>query len=620
MKTGAPPIDRIILVAPPWPLFNRPSIQLGVLKGHLNQQLPGLQVETHPLYLKIAEAIGYPVYTAISSRTWLAEPVYAALLFPERISEISAVFRKAAAGSPILKRVDFAALTETIRQVSIGQIRAISWHRAGLAGFSVCFAQLTAALYLARSVKRLQPDLPVVFGGSIVSGNAPADLVTAFPQVDHVVCGEGEIPLARLARQRFTGTPALSGTPIRAPGEDRATGPCSGHEQVDDLDRLPMPDYTDYFSLLGALDETKRFFPVLPLEISRGCRWQTACRRRSVTGCAFCNLNLQWDGYRSKSPHRVVAEIRAMTSAYGTLSVAFTDNMLPVRNSEAIFDRIRRQGRDIRFFGEIRARTPKRLLAAMHRAGMAEVQIGIEALSTSLLKRLNKGTTAIGNIEIMKHCEEIGLVHRSNLILQFPGSRDEEVAETRHALAFLTPFQPLRPVNFWLGLGSPVWRDPRRYGLKAVFNHPNYRRLFPPDIARRVPFLIQSYRGDRRIQRKRWRAVRQELVRWEKSYRALRAEPFSEPILSYRDAGDFMVIRHRRLGAEPVVHRLTGTSRAIYRYCGRSRSFERIVKRFSNVDASAVAAFLAMMVEKRLMFTESRRYLSLAVRHRCRCS
>ena len=45
----------------------------------------------------------------------------------------------------------------------------------------------------------------------------------------------------------------------------------------------------------------------------------------------------------------------------------------------------------------------------MRSAGMTEVQVGIESLSSKLLKKMSKGTTAIQNLEIMKNCEALGL-------------------------------------------------------------------------------------------------------------------------------------------------------------------------------------------------------------------
>jgi len=89
-------------------------------------------------------------------------------------------------------------------------------------------------------------------------------------------------------------------------------------------------------------------------------------------------------------------------------------------------------------------------------SGMQKVQVGIEALSSRLLKKLHKGTSAIQNLEIMKNCEALGIENMSNLILQFPGSDAQDVAETLKVLEFAESFYPLKAVSFWLGLGSPV--------------------------------------------------------------------------------------------------------------------------------------------------------------------
>ena len=85
--------NRIALVSTPWPLYNCPSIQLGTLKAYLRSIFPDLQVDTQHVYLKLAEAIGYQQYHEISKRTWLAETVYAALLYPERFQQIEKLFK-----------------------------------------------------------------------------------------------------------------------------------------------------------------------------------------------------------------------------------------------------------------------------------------------------------------------------------------------------------------------------------------------------------------------------------------------------------------------------------------------------------------------------------------------
>lgn len=58
---------KLALISPPWPLFDRPSIQLGALKSYLESRLPCLSVATHHAYLAIANALGYDIYRHITS-------------------------------------------------------------------------------------------------------------------------------------------------------------------------------------------------------------------------------------------------------------------------------------------------------------------------------------------------------------------------------------------------------------------------------------------------------------------------------------------------------------------------------------------------------------------------
>jgi radical SAM superfamily enzyme YgiQ (UPF0313 family) len=254
------------------------------------------------------------------------------------------------------------------------------------------------------------------------------------------------------------------------------------------------------------------------------------------------------------------------------------------------------------------------VLAAMGKAGMREVQVGIESLSTDLLRKINKGTTAIDNLEIMKNCETPGLPNLTgNLILAFPSSDEQDVSETLSNLDFALPFRPLKGIPFWLGYGSAVWQRPASYGIKRVHNHPFYKHLFPPEIIRGLRLIIQGYQGGVMYQNRLWRPVREKIEAWHKSYSELHKDPGCEPILSFQDGRDFMIIRERRAGNYDMTHKLKETSRRIYLFCQTQRSLKQILSKFPAFGEEKVRPFLNMMVDKRLMFSEADRYVSLAV-------
>ncbi|TVQ97598.1 MAG: radical SAM protein [Desulfovibrionales bacterium] len=643
----------VLLVSPPWALFNRPSIQLGTLKAFLRQRFPELPVQAAHFHLQAAAGIGFPLYQAVSERSWIAESVSAALLYPEQHADVQGVFDRESRGNRLISTVGLNRLARRLDQVLERFIQRIDWAGLGLFGVSASLCQTTAALLLIRRVKRQHPRLPVVIGGASFSGSRSENLLALFPEIDHLVQGEGEMALAELAEQYCRPEASVTGKPARSGAGFAA------NRLIPDLDQLPQPDFDEYFHLVRSLAPETRFFPVLPVEASRGCWWQArsgpgqrnlpvagdnlqnrgqvpgdkalrepddAAHSRCLSecssgvfsgGCVFCNLNLQWTGYRCKSPDRVAGEIDALTSKHKVLSVAFMDNLLPRKGAEELFAKLAGTGKNFRLFAEIRADTPLALLQAMYRAGTRELQVGIEALSTHLLRRMNKGVSALRNIEMMRHCEAMGMHHGGNLLLRFPGSTPQEVTETLAVIQGIRAYRPLKPVAFWLGLDSPVHRAPERSGIRCTGNHCYWFSLFPEHVARGLGFLVQGYRGGQIRQRRIWAPVRRRLREWERDYAALMRECQGRggyrPILGYQDGRDFLVIVQRRVGAPNVLHRLTAVSRDVYLYCRTIRSRQRIQAAFPALPAEKLDGFLRMMQDKGLMIEEANRFLSLAI-------
>jgi len=214
----------------------------------------------------------------------------------------------------------------------------------------------------------------------------------------------------------------------------------------------------------------------------------------------------------------------------------------------------------------------------------------------------------------MKNCETQGLPDLTgNLILNFPSSDERDVAETISNLEFVLPFRPVRGIPFWLGYGSPVWQMPDVYGIKKLANHAYYSHLFPQEILGGLRLIIQGYQGGVRYQKRLWRPVKEKIEEWKKNYFRLHEPESSGPVLSFQDGHDFMIIRHRRYKNHDMTHRLRNTSRKIYLFCQTQRSMQEILARFPGFGEDKVGPFLRMMVEKRLMFNEGDRYLSLAV-------
>lgn len=578
---------RPALIAMPWPLYNRPSIQLGALSAYLKMQDAVLKpVVLHP-YLEVAQRLGPATYHRVSQNLWLCEALYAPLVFPAMHDSAGKLARTLMGRNPFL---DFDRTVALLRDHLADWVGRQPWDTFGLAGFSVCFHQLFASLAAAQAVTKIRPALPILFGGSSCAGAAGKSLARVFPFIDHIIGGEGEQPLLALCR-RLAGRPAESAQP-----------------QLRDLSELPVPDYAGYFAEMAALfGPGLPFLPELPVEFSRGCWWNR---------CTFCNLNLQWCGYRAKKAEAMAAEVRSLAERHHVADFAFTDNVLPPKEAPRFFELLGQDGHDLRFFAEIRANLREQELATMRRGGLAVVQAGIEALSDSLLRRMQKGATVLDNIALMKACLSQGIRLEGNLITEFPGATEAEVEETLTVLDFLWPFPPLTTAAFFLGHGSPVADQPRDYGITGVKSHPHYRQLIPPAVLAQLTLLVGDYAGHRVQARKLWRPVVRKVAAWQRFHAKRWESAVNRPLLSLRDGGTFLLIRQETPEGQVLHHRLKGTSRAIYLACSEVIDRKTLLERFPRVTENNLIAFLNDLVAKRLLFCHGEQYLALAVRSR----
>ena len=590
---------RLALVAMPWPAFNRPSIQLGTLKSYISSRSDHQVQCCHP-YLGLARLLGDELYQWLASEVWICEALYSCLLYPERAEQPLALIDQACAKAG--RRFDINDTLGKLDSHLEQWLASQDWTGFDLVGFSICLNQLCASLLAMTRLHALHPQLPIVVGGSSATKAAAPALCEEF-KARFVICGEGEQPLLQLCHSMQGKSPRLPATVYSA---SQGWGSDEGHGQLADLAALPAPDYDDYFVEMQS-HFPAGFRPVLPLEFSRGCWWRK---------CAFCNLNKQWQGYRFKKAEQMKTELAGLRQRYGCLDFTFTDNALPVADSRKFFTDCARQRLDYRFFAEIRASQRGEELLALQRGGLKTIQVGIEALSTSLLSRMNKGLRVIDNLAMMRDAIQCGVELEGNLIVAFPGSTDQEVAETLENLKFAFCFRPLSVALFFLGAGSAVDCRPADFGVKARLVHPANRRLFPAETLARFPQLVHGYRGDRQQQLRRWQPVRDYVKKWQSYHDQRSLSLHDKALLTFRDGGSFLDIRQETMEGQVLRHRLKGASRAIYLSCLEINSVEGLTSRFPKISAENMSQFLSQMRAKRLIFQEGDEYLALAVHAR----
>ncbi|MFW2366311.1 MAG: RiPP maturation radical SAM C-methyltransferase [Desulforhopalus sp.] len=590
---------RLGLISMPWSIFNRPSIQLASLKSYVQRDTK-ISVDAFHPYLGLAREIGLEQYSRISGNPWAGEALFAPLLFSDKREDAEKLYHRCFKGQQP-QPPSFPSLVKVIEQGCDQWLEKIDLSQYSLLGFSICFSQLLPSLYMAKKIKETHDQLPIVFGGSSCSGEVGASLNQHFPQIDFIIDGEGEDALLSLCNflrgESYTLRESVQTvTPIPV-----AKSPT----ETLDLNDQPYPDYTSYFQEVQQVFPENPFIPVLPIEFSRGCWWNK---------CTFCNLNLQWHNYRFKKGDRMAKETLHLARTFQSLHFTFTDNALPPNEADSFFQYLAESEMDFDFFAEIRGVTEPKRLELFKKGGLNTVQVGIEALSSSLLKKMAKGVKVIDNIAVMKLCSRWGITLEGNLITDFPTTTQEEIAETLHNLDFVLPFSPLQTAAFFLGYGSPIHSNKEDFSIQTLLPHSKNRLLFPNEYIDSMTMLVTSFRGDRVRQRKLWQPVNDKIKAWQEFHQK-RSKTKQHP-LYFRDGGSFLIIRQERSTSPPLTHRMRGLSRKIYLLCDIPIEKKRLLTLFPTLSEEKLQKFINQMCAKRLMFQEDDRVLSLAVRHR----
>lgn len=609
------------LVSMPWSSASRPSAAVGALTAFLRQRFGDWTVTPAYQYVDVAADLGLDLYRDVSEHCYeLGEVINLGALNPHRRDRVLDYVESR------LGSVRMARSYSTSRKYDAGAdaerlVDAISAHAEAAAdalascdvvGMTTCFGQLFGNVLLARLLKQRNPRIRTVLGGSTVSSRVGPSVLREYPEIDFVVQGEGEVAFADLLAAMAAGA-STEGLGVASRDRSGAITPVQMRE-IPSLDELPVPEYAEYAEKAATLGLGWS----IPIEGSRGCWWDRASRTgRPEQTCYFCNLNVQWKRYREKSSDRICAEVEELTSRFKTNRVFFLDNIIRHTGVEELAEGLVKVNRSLHIFYEMRASIRPGQILVLAEAGVSQVQFGIEALSSTLLKRINKGTRVIQNLEVMKTCYELDIDNKSNLIVGFPGSTETEVQETVRMIDEVALcWQPLEITEFALGMGSSVEVLQDRFGITKVRNRDYYKTGLPEETWSRLELLDLDFEFVE--DQADWQPVRDARARWLAQHeRGSRRR--AECLLEYEDGRDFLRIRDRR-GA-PRDHILTGMGRRFYLYASEIRTLEELYEAMGarTDDARAhLDRFIEDLRRKALVFTEGQKVLSLAIARNAR--
>lgn len=602
----------VVLVVVPFADVERPAIGVSLLSAEL--QRSGFTCRLHYANFDLAERIGRTLYTHISeslpAESLVGDWFFADLVFGEDIPPAEQYVRSVLArhAPPALVAQIVAARAErrAFVETTVDRIRA---ERARIVGFSTTFHQTCVSLAIAQRLKAL-PDPPVVvFGGANCEGEMGLQMLRSFPWIDFVCSREGDVVLPLLVRRLLDG-----GATHDIPGM-LAQGHCDGlstPDLVEDLDQLPDPDYADYFDRVARCPPGFGVEPELLVETARGCWWGAKHH------CTFCGLNGDTMGFRSKSPERAFDEIRRLHRRWGVSKIDSVDNILDLRYFDTLFPRLAAELPGLRLFYEVKANLKRSQVGALAAAGVRTIQPGIESLSTEILKLMDKGCTALQNIQLLRWCAESGIEVAWNLLAGFPGESPADYARQAERCASLVHLQPpssCAPIR--LDRFSPLFSKAAAFGLERVRPAAAYFHVYPlgrRDLGRLASFFDFDYQ-DGRDPSSYLADTRREVERWI----ALHATgPAQRPRFDATLDGERLRITDTRPGARVGSVVLDAADTALYLACDEAVAPAALAQRMAGVIApAALQERLSQWLAARWLLEADGRVLSLAVfRHR----
>lgn len=617
----------VCLVQMPFADIVRPSLALSLLKAALDAG--GIRSVVEYGNIAFADMLGATLPDLPYLRQFLGEWVFASAAFPDQpLSPPDTLLER----SSQVAWMPTAAFRSTRMREILLELQALTPHfveqlackvvarRPRIVGCSSMFEQHCASLALLRAVKRLDPSILTMMGGANCEAEMGWSTICSFDWIDYVVSGEADELFLPLCRDLLAVGPHLSPEQLPAGVFNRAQVdaghvPGSNGEvpraSVWQMDNSPVPNFDDYFETLENSSFNGRIGAGLPVETSRGCWWG------AKSHCTFCGLNGGGMAYRSKSPARVISEFEQLSDRYGIQRFMVADNILDMSYLKSVMPIWEERQAPYQIFYETKANLKRDQVRQLAKAGVVWFQPGIEGLHDDLLKLMEKGNSAMINLQLLKYAREFGIYTTWLMLTGFPDEKEDwhqEVADWLPMVFHLQPPSCMEPVLY--ERFSVFHTKPEAFGL-TLRPDPFYQQIFPvpaETIEQLVFFFINPDRPGKEAISPQRLALARQVGQWS----ALHKRSLRPLLCMETDEAGQIEIFDTRPCATARRHRLTGLEAKIYGVCDPATTRPALVKRFAESDpAEAVETAIENLKADNLLLDFAGKLLALAVPGDC---
>jgi len=600
---------QVLLVVPPFHFLDRPALGVSLLQAALARE--GISCGVLYLNLRFADFAGEELYTAITESRYQAmagEWIFAGDLFGDRAPDPQRYVDEILVG-----RYGDRAFGKRLQQLRSRTstfldhvLDDIAWGEYAIVGVTSTFQQNCPALALLQRIKARYPHVATVMGGANCEGVMGAAIHESFPFVDYVVSGEGDRVFPALVKTLLAGQ-RVSLPGVYARGEVNLVGEANHAPMVTDLDRLPYPNFDDYFSQLAQSGVGPGIQPMLVFETARGCWWGEKHH------CTFCGLNAEGMQYRSKSARRAEEELDYLLGRHENRMIHVVDNILDFRYFGSFLTELAGRTFPPSFYYMTKANLTRDQLRLLARAGAADITPGVESLSTPILQLMKKGVTELQNVRLLKWCAEVGIVPNWAFIYGFPGEDPMEYERMAQLVPSLTHLQPPGGVHqLRLDRFSPNFNEAEARGFVNVRPAEPARHVYAlrRETLSRLMWHFDFDYADGREPARYTRALRCAIEDWR--------EQGEDARLDLAADGDILEIRDTRPSAARPTTVIRGTAGLAYLALDAGSTVEAVREELERLVGDAaprteqIEGWLQTWLRDRLVMREGPRYLSLA--------
>lgn len=619
---------KIALINMPFSTLELPSIGLTQLKSVVEKEY-GEQVSVDMRYVNLdfAQYLGLQAHNMFMTvpylnNTGIRDWFFRQAAFPHLEDNTEEYFRRyfPQATSDVQMYRQFIRLKrQGLNGFLDNIVKTYKLDEANIVGFTSMFHQSVASFALARRIKERNSNVITVIGGANCESPMGQEIVKNVEQIDFVFSGPGllsfkdfvacclENDMAKAHRINGVFSKANCEAPI-----PQGLGEVKKHAIIGDELDLDASVELNYDSFLDDID---KHFPkgdikgVLLFETSRGCWWGQKAH------CTFCGLNGMSMSYRSMSSENALKQIQSLFKySHRVKQIDSVDNIMPKHYLSEVFPNLNTP-EGISIFYEVKADLSEEDIAVLAKARVTKIQPGVEALSTSTLKLMKKGTSVFQNLVLLRNCALYGINPAWNLLVGFPGEEGDVFRKYVEDLPLLTHLQPpdgVYPVRF--DRYSPYFVKAKEYGLDL--QPVDYYSLIYPfskESLANLAYFFSDHNANAKYATTMisWIGrIREKTEHWHKRWN--RRDGRVAPALYLKKGADRKSVYDSRSG-EAREHEVDEVTVQVLELLNKPGRIGDLTNNFGHIPDFDPERQLSFLKERGWIFQEHERYLSLVL-------